>query len=224
LKLDNSLLDVFQKFSLKTTISSYPAKSFELNGLGIMDDANATYYALDYLNTTHNNFVLYNRNWTYLTYKTMSIYNPYSIQYINNEYFITGNNGIYRTDKYLNLVNSYIKAGAVYTSTYYNSTSDILYVARAGSNWIDLFYRNLTFISSISLTNQPWALTEKNGKLYVGLNGGVISVIENNLIVKTITTLCTGDIISILIDSNDFAGLTICCIFIQQMAVTQAKT
>jgi hypothetical protein len=68
---------------------------------------------------------------------------------------------------------------------------------------IDLFYRNLSFISSISLINGPYALTEKNGKLYVGLLGGVISVLENNLVVKNIKTLCTGSTTSIVIDAND---------------------
>jgi hypothetical protein len=88
-----------------------------------------------------------------------------------------------------------------------NCTADILYVTCLSSNRIDLFYRNLSFISSISLTNYPWALTEKNGKLYVGLYGGVISVVENNLVVKTITTLCTGYISSIVIDVHDLMAV-----------------
>jgi hypothetical protein len=205
--LDNSLLNVFQNFSLKTTISSYPARGFSLLGFGIID-ANETYYALDDLNSTHSNFVLYNRNWTYLTYKTMPINRPYSIQSINNELFIAANDGIYKTDKYLNLVSSYIKGGALYTNIYHNYTSDILYVTCNNIKSIDLFYRNLSFISSISLTNKPFALTEKNGKIYVGLSGGAISVLEYNLFVKTITTLCTGDITSIVIDANDLLGFS----------------
>ncbi len=132
---------------------------------------------------------------------------PYSILSINNEYFITGNNGIYKTDKYFNLVDSYISTGASYTSIYYNSTSDILYVVVQYSSRIDLFYRNLTFISSISLTSLSYALTEKNGKIYVGLDDGSISVIENNLVVNSITTLCNGWITSIVIDSNDLMGV-----------------
>jgi hypothetical protein len=142
-----------------------------------------------------------------LTYKSMLINVPYSILSINNEYFITGNNGIYKTDKYFNLVDSYISTGASYTSIYYNSTSDILYVVVQYSSRIDLFYRNLTFISSISLTSLSYALTEKNGKIYVGLDDGSISVIENNLVVNSITTLCNGWITSIVIDSNDLMGV-----------------
>ncbi len=203
----NSLLDVFQKFSLRTTILSYPAKSFGLYGFGIIDDANATYYALDNINSTHSNFVLYDRNWTYLTHKTMPIYLPYSIQSINNELFIAAFNGIYRIDKYFNFVGSYNKTGAVYKGIYHNYTTDILYVVRAGSNRLDLFFRNFSFISSINFTNQPYAITEKNGKLYVGLSNGVICVIENNLVAKNITTLCTGYISSILIDANDLMGV-----------------
>jgi hypothetical protein len=137
----------------------------------------------------------------------MSIYNPISIIFINNEIFITGYDGIYKTDKSFNLVDSYISTGASYRCIYHNSTSDILYVARETSYSVDLFYRNLTFISSISLINGPWALTEKNGKLYVGLYGGVISVLENNLVVKNITTLCTARITSIVIDANELIGV-----------------
>jgi hypothetical protein len=176
-------------------------------GFGIIDDANETYYVLDNLNSTHSNFVLYNRNWTYLTYKTIPICRPYSIQSINNEIFIAAVDGIYKSDKSFNLVNSYIRTSADYTSIYYNSTSDILYVDSFGSNGIDLFNRNLSFISSISLTNQSYALTEKNGKLYVGLYGGVVSVLENNLVVKSITTLCNGWITSIVIDANELMGV-----------------
>ncbi len=173
-------------------------------GFGIIDE---TYYALDNINNTHSNFVLYNRNWTYLTYKTMPIYKPYSILSINNELFITAYNGIYKSDKFLNIVKSYIRAGAVYKSIYHNNTTDILYVASFGYNRIDLFYRNFSFIGSISLTNQPWALTEKKGKFYVGISDGSIAVIENNLVVKSITTLCTGFISSILIDKNELMGV-----------------
>jgi hypothetical protein len=133
---------------------------------------------------------------------------PYSIISISNELFITGSNGIYKTDKSFNLVDSYIRTNAAYRRIYHNYTSDILYVASLSSKRIDLFYRNLTFISSISLTNQPYALTEKNGKLYVGIFGGVISVLENNLVVKTITTLCSGGYISsIVMDANEFMAV-----------------
>jgi hypothetical protein len=106
-----------------------------LNGFGIIDDANATYYALDNLidGTGTSNFVLYNRNWTYLTYKTMPIYIPFSIQSISNELFIAAKNGIYKTDKYLNLVKSYNRPSADYSSIYHNLSSDILYVASLSS-------------------------------------------------------------------------------------------
>jgi hypothetical protein len=172
-----------------------------------MDDANETYYALDYLNGTNSNFVLYNRNWTYLSYKTMPINYPISIIFINNEIFITGYDGIYKTYNSLNIVGYYNRTGAAYRRFYYNSTSDILYVSSYNYNRIDLFYRNLSFISSISLTHKSWALTEKNGKLYVGLDDGSISVVENNLVVENITTLCTGWITSILIDANDLMAV-----------------
>ncbi len=32
-------------------MSSYLARNFSLRGLGVIDDVNATYYALDYLNS-----------------------------------------------------------------------------------------------------------------------------------------------------------------------------
>ncbi len=80
----------------------------------------------------------------------MFIYRPYLILSINDELFITAYNGIYKTDNSLNLVESYIKTKASYRGIYHNSTSDILYIASLYSNMIDLFYRNLSFISSIS--------------------------------------------------------------------------
>ncbi len=137
----------------------------------------------------------------------MPIFNPFSITSINNELFITTTNGIYKTDNSFNIVKSYILTDASYSSIYHNYISDILYVASFSYKRIDLFYRNLTFISSISFTNQPYALTEKNGKLYVGFNDGVISVVENNLVIKNITTLCIGWITSIVIDANEFMAV-----------------
>jgi hypothetical protein len=68
-------------------------------------------------------------------------------------------------------------------------------------------YRNLSFISSLYFTKQPYAITEKNGKFYIGLSGGVVSVLENNLVVKNITTLCSGTITSIVIDTNELMGV-----------------
>ncbi len=138
----------------------------------------------------------------------MPIYNPYSIQSISNELFITADNGIYKTDKSLNIVNSYIRTNAGYRGIYHNSTSDILYVASYSSSSLDLFNRNLIILSSISLTGNPWTFTEKNGKLYVGFTDRSISVLENNLVVKNITILCSGGwISSIVIDSNDLMGV-----------------
>jgi hypothetical protein len=137
----------------------------------------------------------------------MPIYLPYSITSIKNELFITGYNGIYKSDKSLNIVKSYIRIFAEYAGIYYNSTSDILYASSWNSKKIDLFYRNLSLISSLYFTNSPWALTEKNGKLYVGLYGGVISVLENNFVVKNITTLCTRTITSIVIDANELMAV-----------------
>jgi hypothetical protein len=110
----------------------------------------------------------------------MPIYTPFMIISIRNELIIAAQDGMYKTDKSLNLIKSYIRSGAYYTSIYHNYTSDILYVAGYNLKSINLFYRNLSLINSISLTYKPYALTEKNGKLYVGLYGGVISVLEND--------------------------------------------
>ena len=101
----------------------------------------------------------------------------------------------------MNLVGSYNRTGAWYTNIYHNYTTDILYVTDT-SNGIDLFYRNLTYISYISFSNKAYALTETNDKLYVGLYGGTISVLNNNLVVKNFPVLCTEWISFILIDTN----------------------
>jgi hypothetical protein len=165
------------------------------------------YYVLDVLNTTQSNFVVYNPNWRYIKYKTMPINSASSIKSINNELFVTAYDGIYKIDKLLNILESYNRKNATYKGIYYNYTADAFYVTSQLSNRIDLFHRNLSFISSISFIYQPYAITEKNGKLYVGLAGGVISVLENNLVVKNITTLCNGTITSIVIDTNELMGV-----------------
>ncbi len=60
---------------------------------------------------------------------------------------------------------------------------------------------------SVNFSNQPWALTEKNDKLYVGLYGGTIPVLENSMVFKNITTLCNGYISSIVIDANELMAV-----------------
>jgi hypothetical protein len=136
----------------------------------------------------------------------MPIFNPCTIISINNELFITGYDGIFKTDLSLNLVASYT-VNTLYTCVYYNHTSDTIYATSYYNHRIDLFDRNLSLISSISFTDRPYALTEKNGKLYVGLTDSTISVLENNLVVKTITTLCPGWITSIIIDTNELMAV-----------------
>jgi hypothetical protein len=137
----------------------------------------------------------------------MPIYSPYSIISIKNELFVAAKDGIFKTDNSLIIVGYYNRTGAGYRRFYYNYTDDILYVSSYSYNRIDLFYRNLSFIDTLNFINNPLALTEKNGKLYVGFTDGSISVLENNLVIKNITTLCTGDISSIVIDANDLMGV-----------------
>ena len=108
-------------------------------------------------NTTTNYLVdfgvkrilLFDEYWQFKTFKTINDTLNY-IKAIGKELYISGDNGLYKTDENINIISNYSSSGAYYRGIYYNETSDLLYVTLSGSIFkIRVFNRNLTFLRAI---------------------------------------------------------------------------
>ncbi len=125
-----------------------------------------------------------------------------------SHFYIAANDGIYKTNENFTTLQNYGRGGAGYRGIYFNETSDTVYVISQVYQTIDIFYRNLTFIESISLSATiPTSLGGKNGKLYVGTFMTGLLIIENKSLINTINVCKFGIIKAILIDENDYLGI-----------------
>ena len=128
---------------------------------------------------------------------------------LNNSFYISSDYKIYKTDKYLNVINQYIKFAAFYRGLYYNSLNNTIYVAGYNISSIDVFDLNLTLVDSIPTLNyQPYSLQGYKNYIYVGVYlSGKLLVIENKVIIKTFS-VCSSTPTSILIDHYGYMAIS----------------
>ena len=171
--------NVTRTYTLKSTIKTYGGNQFGcLKAFTFMSDNSTTYYVNDYCN---GNVLIFNQNWNYLTFKFISYYLEYSMV-INNYLYLTAYSfGIFKTDKYLNIIGNYVSD--YFEGMYYNSSSNSIFVASYYDNRIVELTLDLSFISSID-TNyyMPFSINGANNKLYVGTFEGDILVLINRKI------------------------------------------
>ena len=197
---------MFKNSSLQTTIKTYSGMNFAyLSGFGFLVDSNTTYYALDW---SSYRITIFDANWQYLTYKSFN--SPAFMISVNNSLYITVSNYIYKTDKYLNIISQYNNQAAGYMGLFFNSLINTIYVAGYSHYAIDVFDLNLTLVDSISTPNyQPYSIQLYRNYIYTGtISSGNLLVIENKVIIRTVS-VCTGTFISsILIDNFGFMALS----------------
>ena len=202
------MLEVFDCFSLKLNISSFNVPLTRTLGFGMMIDFNVTYYVADFRGNTI--FIL-NDEWKYLTSKSFS--NPAYMITIDNNLYIVCNSYLYKTDKYLNILNTYQPTSSPsYRGIYYNSTSRLIYTVGESSKTIEIFDLNPSLNQNISVSSYtPRSITEFNNQLYVGTSNGTILVIVNKA-VSRLSNGCGGNyvyITSLLFDQNGILS-TLC--------------
>ena len=176
-----------------------------LFGFGYLVDSNTTYYVLEW---SGNRIIIYNSNWQYLTFKSLN--RPAHMITINSNLYISGDQNVYKTDKYLNIISQYNNVSVYYRGLYYNSSSNTIYVAGYLNNRIDVFDLNLTLVHSIStFAYFPFSLQGYKNYIYVGtFNSSELLVIENKIIIQKFTVCNTGTLISILIDHFGYMALS----------------
>ena len=198
-------MTVMKNYTLQDTIKTYSGMNFSwLIGFGYLVDTNTTYYALDY---GANRIIIFDENWKYLTYKNLN--KPAYMITVNASLIISGNNNIYKTDKYMNNVNLYNNPSALYRGLYFNSSSNSIYVAVNTRSAIDVLDLNLTLVDSIpTSTYQPWSIQGYKNYIYVGTTTGKLFVIENKDIIQ-IFVVCSGSYLtSIVIDHFGYMALS----------------
>ena len=101
---------------------------------------------------------------------------------INNYLYLTAYRfGIFKTDKYLNIIGNYVSD--YFEGMYYNSSSNSIFVASYYDKKIVEFTKDLLLLSSFSTANyMPASINGINDKLYVGTLDGVILVLINRII------------------------------------------
>jgi hypothetical protein len=168
----------------------------------IVDNNVTSYYAVDY---GAGKIIRFNENWEFLSIKTLA---GCFIKLVENEFFISSDSGILKTDKDLNILKTF-SSGTVYRGLYYNESSKNIFVVKRDANLIEIFNKNLTLLDSISTGSYPpFGLNGYKNELFVGTRTGNILVIQNQTITKVYNTLCSGDRLpSFLFDNNGYMSV-----------------
>ena len=161
------------------------------------------FYLFDYKN---NNLVIYNEYWEYQREESQIGFSPngptYSV-YVNGQICIAGNGVINKYDKYLNLEVQSIQNGN-FCGIYFNRSNGFIYSADIENNRISFFNQNLVLIDNIFLSFSPWLIAEYNGMMIItedSYTSGNIYYYQNNVLIKSITTVCGYRVNSILFDN-----------------------
>jgi hypothetical protein len=202
------VLEVFDCFALKFKISSFNVPLTWTLGFGMMVDLNVTYYVADF---SGNTIYILNDEWKYLTSKSFP--NPAYMVTIDNNLYIICNSYLYKTDKYLNKLDTYQPSSSPsYRGIYYNSTSQLIYTVGEGSKTIEIFNLNLSIYQIISVSSYtPRSIIEYDNELYVGTSDGSILLIVNQAVIRSFNG-CGGNsdyITSLLFDQNGILS-TLC--------------
>ena len=157
---------------------------------------------------------IYDDKWQFKSKLLFGYYLAY-IKFIENELYFTSDYHIFKST--LNgtmLAIQPSKSLFVYQGSYYNETSQLLYVASYGTNRgeIQVYNRNLTWLRSIDLgVSQGYRVEAHNGRLYAsGLANGNqsnIFVFENEILVNNFTVHCVSGVTGFLFDSQDYMAI-----------------
>ena len=195
-------------YSLKWRFKKYSSYSLSyLKGFEQVVGANTTtYYLVDM-----QKILLFDEYWQFKAFKTINDTHNV-IKPVGNEFFISGDNGFYKTDENINILLNISSIKSYYRGIYYNETSDLLYVSLSGSTFnIKVFNRNLTLMRTISISSfVPYSFNSYMNTLFVGTKNGSMLVLENEKIKTVYNDVCeqTSTVTSILIDKFGYMVVT----------------
>ena len=175
-------------------------------GFGLIENSSniSSYYLVD-MNASL--ILKFDDNWVFLTSQNITL--PNYMVSVDEQLFITTNEGIVKMDQYLNVLQNY--HSPAYVGISYNETNRTILVVSSILRKIDIFDLNLRQLENISLSmySPPWSLEKYNDKLYVGTSMSEVLVIENKKVTH-IFNVCMGItsyINSILVDQYEYMAL-----------------
>ncbi len=166
----------------------------------MMIDFNITYYITDNIGSI---IYLLNDNYDYITKKSFS--QPAFIVTMNSNLYISGDRNIWKTDKYLNILQTHSESGS-YRGIYYNCTENLIYVAAAAYDYFQVFNINLTLNDSVSVSpKKPYSFSEYKSELYVGTTDSNVLVIVEKTIIRNFTVCSSNAFVTSIV--TDYSGL-----------------
>jgi hypothetical protein len=191
---------------LKNFITSLNGNSFSwLHGFGMMVDFNTSYYVADF---PADRIYLLNDNYEYVTHKIFS--SPAYMVTINSSLYITGFSSIWKTDKYLNVLQTYTSNGAEYRGIYFNSTEKLIHIADRLKTYFQVLNMNLSLEYTVNLSPYccPYSFSGNNNELYIGTMSNIVLVVVNKVIIRSFTA-CSTHVLNYIFSYNfDFMAIS----------------
>ncbi len=173
-----------KSFNLSTAYSTAGGISFS-NLYGYANDGTYNYL----LDNSLNMVFIFHNSWLYVSRKILPFSSPYYLTYVSGNWFITGNNGIYKTDLTFTRIVASATTGAHF-GLYYYSTSSTIYAVKNNSvieytTGLAVSYRNT--LSGYILRS----ITASGTTFYIGTTSGLVLAITNRTVTGTFNG-CTG--------------------------------
>jgi len=139
-----------------------------------------SYYAVD--SASISRIVKFDQSLNYQSNSVLPYSNTYTLKYVNGYFYFTADNYFYRTDTNFQLNATYSAGSFVgYRQFFFDSNSQLFYVAPFKTQSIELFDVNCVYKRSISLQNNyPYGLNIFNDNIYVGTTGNQILVVSKS--------------------------------------------
>ena len=193
---------MFDSYQLRQRITKYNGQNFNWvhSFLSIATASTTMYYVTSYHGS---NVLIYNEYWEYQRIVNLQQHSSYSA-YINDEIYITGDDGVKKYDKELNLI-ARSNEQYSYRGIYFNNSNDMIFMANCLNHKIDKFNQSLSLVDSISIPFMPWIITSYNGMMVISddSTSGIIFFYKDGISTQTITTICGNRVNSILFDNYD---------------------
>ena len=160
-----------------------------------------------------------NDKWSLISAKVFTM--SFNMISIDNSLYMTGYSNVWKVDKDLNILINYnpgVDGYPAYDGISYNPSNWLIYVAATVIKEIQVFNLDLTLIRRISTSPHiPWSITISSNQLYVGANGGIVLVYQNETLINQFNG-CNGNsdlVTSILFDPNGYMATT--CLYYNKL-------
>lgn len=162
------------------------------------------YYVPNSLNST---IVIFDKNWQVIGTKTFNS-TPYYLKTVNQTFFISNQTAICKTD-FNAVILLCTKNFTGFRSIYYNATNKTISAVSYIDKSVLTYDLNLTLVDRFLTGHALHGINAYNNDLVLSASAGRILILRNGVFISNYTTLCTGWIPQIYIDSAGY--MTVPC-------------